>query len=86
MKNQPYRIRHVAGLYWMFKADQQGEEYVPPLVLNECGALLWNGLESGSEEIDLIELLQKSYGITKTKAEEDVKIFLEQLKNRGFLN
>jgi|BioPla2DNA2_1021312.scaffolds.fasta_scaffold00965_7 hypothetical protein len=79
---QRYLIRYAAGMYWIIKTNQQ-KEYTKPIATNECGALIWQGIENGSGVEELSVLLQKSFGIGTEEALEDVASFISQLTENG---
>lgn len=81
--NKPrYLLRHAAGMYWIIKTDQQ-RQYIKPILTNECGALIWNGIENGSGVEELSKILQKNYGIGPEEALADIISFLNQLTGNG---
>lgn len=83
MNSKPhYLLRHAAGIYWIIKTDQQ-KEYIKPIQINHCGALIWNGIENGSGMKELSALLQKTYGVGPEEALADVNTFLAQLTGNG---
>lgn len=83
MKKQQYILRHAAGMDWIIEINQQEAEYVTPLSVNECGAMIWRGLEAGLGNDDLSIILQNQYGIDSKEALKAVAMFMEQLTNRG---
>ncbi|MDF2540310.1 MAG: hypothetical protein K0S47_28 [Herbinix sp.] len=78
-----YMLRNAAGIYWLVKINQQDSDYCAPMTINECGAIIWNGLTVGLTIDELSDLLQKQFGIEKEEAVTDVKHFLEKLTNYG---
>ena len=53
--------------------------------LNESGALLWNAIQDGSDEAQLVGLLMERYEIPEDQAEKDVNAFLDTLRATGCL-
>lgn len=51
--------------------------------LNETGAFLWNIINEGTEEEELVIALQDKYGITEEQAKEGVENFLATLSSVG---
>lgn len=49
--------------------------------LNETGAFLFKKLQDGAEEIDLVNALLKEYDVDENTAKEDVKKFIDKLKD-----
>lgn len=83
MKDKQYRLRHAAGADWIIKANQREEAYIPPVMVNECGALVFKGLEAGADMGKIAGILQEQYGISADEALEDVRLFVEQLEGIG---
>lgn len=53
--------------------------------LNEVGAFLWEKLQGGTTEADLVKALTSEYDVKEEKATADVKKFLEILRTKGLL-
>ena len=49
--------------------------------LNETGAFLFKMLQDGAEEKDLVNALLKEYDVDENTAKEDVKKFIDKLKD-----
>ena len=55
------------------------------IALSESGELLWNALVNGAEEEVLAELLTENYEVDRETALNDVRLFLQGLKEQGAL-
>ena len=55
------------------------------IALSESGELLWNALVNGAEEEGLAELLTENYEVDRETALNDVRLFLQGLKEQGAL-
>ena len=77
-----YQLRYAAGLYWLLDMEQSGYFYVSPLPMNECGAQIWNMLESGMSEEAICKRLCEKYEISPKQAHRDVHDFMVQLKTK----
>lgn len=53
--------------------------------LNEVGAFLWERLQNGTTEADLVKDLTSEYDVKEEKAAADVKKFLVKLRTQGLL-
>ena len=53
--------------------------------MNEVGAFLWEKLQGGTTEADLVKALTSEYDVKEEKAPADVKKFLEILRTKGLL-
>ncbi len=49
--------------------------------LNETGAFLFKKLQDGAEEKDLVNALLNEYDVDENTAKEDVKKFIDKLKD-----
>ena len=56
------------------------------VVLNPSAEFLFSALVRDCTEDDLTELLVSHYDISKEKAKEDVRAFLAELEDKGFLS
>lgn len=52
---------------------------------NRTGAIMWKAMVGGCSVDDLVELLQVTFGIEKSRAAEDVTAFLELLSKNKLL-
>jgi hypothetical protein len=55
------------------------------LVLNEAGALIWQGVEAGATVRELVAVLAAHYTLDETRAAADVESLLEALAAAGAL-
>ena len=55
------------------------------ITLNETGKFLWQRLEQGAEEAELVEAVLSEYDIDAEGAKRHVRAFLEKLNEFGFL-
>jgi Coenzyme PQQ synthesis protein D (PqqD) len=55
------------------------------LSLNSTAAFLWDRLDGGATQAELVAALGSEYGITPARAEEDVIDFLESCRDRDLL-
>ncbi len=55
------------------------------IALSESGALLWEKLEQGATEDELVEALLAEYEVEREQAEVDVKAFVAELSDKGVL-
>jgi len=53
--------------------------------MNAVGTVIWEALQNGSSEEEIVKILTDRFDVTKDIAAEDVRIFLETLKQRGLL-
>lgn len=78
-----YQLREAAGAYWLINMEQKGLPFEKPLMLNQCGALIWKEYSAGKAVGEIAGKLQQLYGIGPTEAEADVRDFIGQLRVQG---
>ena len=63
------------------------ENYAPTAIMsvNETGAFLWNELEKGASEEQLLDKLCEEYEVDRETAQSDIAAFIEQLTERGIV-
>ena len=55
--------------------------------INKTGVYLWNRVKEGATEEEMAAgLLERYSGVTEEQAAEDVKAFLQELRNRSLLS
>lgn len=77
-----YVIRQAAGSLWLVKCAQSGK-YIQPIPVNECGALICEGIMSNMTLKDIAYMLAKEYNVAKESAVCDVNEFINELKLCG---
>lgn len=55
------------------------------ITLNETGRFLWERLEKGAEEADLVNALLGEYDVSESDAKAHVSAFIEKLSAHDFL-
>ena len=55
------------------------------IALSESGSLLWEKLERGAAENELVEVLLDEYEVSHKQAEADVASFVTELRDKGIL-
>ncbi len=78
-----YQIRKAAGSYWLLYMEQNGKDYKEPIEINESGARIWELASQGRDVSFIAEDLAKEYGIGIEMVKEDVRQFLQGLKDAG---
>ena len=83
--NQKYQLRYAAGLYWLLQMDQSGEDGLRPVILNECGAYIWDLSQKGNRLDQIVRQVCEKYGILEAEALADVTEFLDTLHQQGIM-
>ena len=55
------------------------------IALNDTGKVLWEALENGAEEADLVAALLAEYEVSEEQAQKSVASFVAKLNENGFL-
>lgn len=85
MEMEKYRLRKVAGMYWLINVEQPGVPYEKPIALNETGAMIYGMLEDGAGAEKIAEAMSVSYGISVSEARADLEQFMGQLGISDFM-
>lgn len=78
-------VRKIGGQIVAVPVGRQTSEIHGMIALTESAELLWNALKDGAEEADLVKLITDTYEVDESRALEDVKKFLDGLKEQGAL-
>lgn len=78
-----YQLRKAAGRYWLIDMEQPGFPYKPPVVINEGGAFIWQGLTEGLSVTCITEKFCTEYNIPSEEAYQDIIQFIDQLEEQG---
>ena len=82
---QGYVLRKVANLWVVLPLAEETVNFNGMIKLNDCGALLWKGLERGCEPEELVDAVLAEYRVSREQARADVTEFLENLSKVGCL-
>ncbi|MCD8155638.1 MAG: PqqD family protein [Clostridiales bacterium] len=78
-------LRKVAGKNVVVAIGPASKKLNGMIRLNETGAFCWDFLLKGTSEEELLEALLSEYSVSKDQAEEDLKGFLDTLREAGCL-
>lgn len=78
-------LREVAGQVVVIATGEASKNFHGMIKLNATGKDIWMALQSGMAEEDLIQNLQAKYQVPVEQIEQDVKEFLNQMTELGFL-
>ena len=78
-------LRSVAGEHMLIPVGETVFEYNGIFMMTDSGRLLWQSIEKGADENELISVLMKEYEIDSDTASADVKEFLEMLTAFGII-
>ncbi len=77
---QGFVLRKIAENYHVIAVGKTAKEFNAIINLNETGAFLWQLLEKGAEEKDLVTALTGEYEVEADLAKQDVSVFVKTLK------
>ena len=80
-----FMLREVAGSYIVVAVGNAVKEFNGVINLNEPSAMLWQLLEKGATEEQLVNKLLEVYNVEKAVAEKDVSAFINKLTINGIL-
>lgn len=82
---QGFILREVSGNYIVVAVGEGTKTFNGMIQLNDTGAFLWKLLEKGATQEQMIEQMAGEYAVEKQVAEQDVKEFIESLKEANLL-
>lgn len=77
--------RTVGDSYMVVPVGVRTRDIPGVIALSESGALLWEKLERGAAENELVEVLLDEYEVNRKQAEADVASFVTELRDKGIL-
>lgn len=80
---QGFILSEIAGNYLVVAVGERVKNFNKLIKLNETGSFLWKILEKGATQEQLVEKLLKEYDIDRTTAEQDVNLFVSNIKEAG---
>lgn len=80
-----FMLRQIADSWVVVPIGEKVVAVGGMLSLNESSALLWQSLEQGADEGELAELLCAKYAVAPDTALDDVREFLQALRDDGVL-
>ena len=78
-------IREIGGEILGVATGGAAEDFHGMLVLNETAREIWNGLEAGKSEADILELIVERYDVEEETARKDMKHMIEKMKEAVIL-
>lgn len=81
-----FMLREIAGSWVVVPVGQRVVDFNGIISLSESGALIWSKLEKGIEDMEeVVSLLKENYSVDDTVVREDIKEFLNYVKERGLM-
>ena len=82
--NKRFRLRKVAGLYWLIDTEQEIGVYKEPLTMNDTGAEIFELMEQGMNNLQIAEILVGRYSSKPEDVLSDIVGFEMHLKDFGY--
>ncbi len=80
-----YIIRDIAGETVVVPTGSEAAKFNGIITLNATGAFLFRRLKKGAKQDELIAALRASYDVGEQQAENDVREFINTIKERRLL-
>lgn len=78
-------LRKVADSYVVVPVNDMTVDFNGIINLNETGAFLFEILQKGADKQELLDKLLSEYEVTSEKAEADIEVFIQKLKDADIL-
>ena len=78
-------LREGAGQAVVIATGEASEGFHGMVKLNGTGKRIWQGLTEGRTDDDIARDLAQEYGVSPERAAADVREFVEQVREAGFL-
>lgn len=85
LKNE-YLIREFNGTVYAVLTDVPADKKNDPVLLNSTGRILWQLLQSETDEASLVDALLSEYDIDRKTAQADTQSFIEALREAKLLD
>ena len=78
-------LRKIADTYVIVPIGSAVVDFSGMVNINESGAMLFEIMQKGCEEQELVDALLRDYKVDRATAEADVKKFIAKVKDAGML-
>ena len=78
-----FMLRQIADTWVVVPLGERVVEFNGMISLSESGALLWEKLEEGAQEQDLVDTLCGEYAVDESIARADAKEFVDSMRGKG---
>lgn len=82
---EDFILRKVADSYVVVPVNDMTIDFNGIINLNETGAFLFEILQKGADKQELLDKLISEYEVTSEKAEDDIDVFIQKLKDADIL-
>ena len=78
---EDFILRKVADSYVVVPVNDMTVDFNGIINLNETGAFLFEILQEGADRQELLDKLLSEYEVPSEKAEDDIDVFIQKLKD-----
>lgn len=78
-------LREVAGTFVIISAGDESLDFKGVITVNEVGALIWKGIESGKSRDEIVDKILSEYDVQREVAAVDCDEFLQQLISKNII-
>lgn len=78
-------LREVAGQNMVIATGEASKDFHGMIKLNSTGKEIWEGMQNGLTESEIIENLQNTYEVDAEQARVDVTDFMNKMLEMGFV-
>jgi hypothetical protein len=78
-------MREVAGQYVVVAVGEASKTFHGMIKLNSTGKDIWEGLEKGLTEEEIVGVLVEKYDVQNSDVKNDVQEFLKQMREVGII-
>lgn len=83
--NGEFLLREVVGETVLVPVGKTALEYNGMIIINETGAFIWKALEQELGEQEILKKMMETFDVEEAEAAADLREFLNNLKNAGFV-
>lgn len=83
--NGNFVLKNIGGTYYAVPLGEASKTIKGMIKLNDSGAFIWEKLEKGIDEDEIVAELTKNFGINEDTARKDFKEFTNSLKKVNIL-
>lgn len=80
-----YVLKQLSGEYIVVPSGKEAISFQGVITLNKSGAVLFEQLQKGAKQEELVELLLDTYEVTRETALRDVDTFIKIVKDHQLL-
>jgi hypothetical protein len=80
-----FLLRRVSNAYILVPLKKRIVDLNSIFALNETGAFVWELLEEGLSEDEIVERIVNEFDVDITQAKNDIRYFLQELMKHGLI-